>query len=98
DATGEDIDLFAPTETILSPGNLRPDRGPIGFLANTQAADYFKASHEIGAGYGLVDLPLVRERLRLIAGVRTEYSYITLDTVDVHKSQKPVTIIKNTLD
>lgn len=60
-------------ETILQPQNIGTQ---FGFQETGRPGDSFSASQEIAGAYGMVDLPLVRDRLRLVAGVRTEYSYI----------------------
>ncbi len=75
---GAALDLTAPPETILGPSNLVP--GVIDFSESTQTTDHFDVSQEIIGGYGMFDLQLVRDRLRLIGGVREEYSNIVLKT------------------
>jgi len=75
---GPALDLTAPPETILAPSNIVP--GVIDFDETTQATDHFDVSEEIIAGYGMFDLPLIRDRLRLVSGVREEYSNIVLKT------------------
>jgi len=89
------FDVSLPTEDLLVPENI----GPQGFqlVEETQPQDAFGATHEIAGAYGMVDLPLWRDRLRFVGGVRTEYSYITLDTFD-QLSVAPRTVIKNDLD
>ena len=42
----------------------------------------FKASQDIAAFYLMVDVPIVTDRLRLIGGIRTEYSYIQVQGVN----------------
>ena len=94
------IDFADPnTNDILDPKNIGGGPPfPISFSEGTLQQDSFRATHEIAAGYLLFDLPLVRDRLRLIAGVRTEYSYLRLiDVFDVLKGER-TTIIKNNLD
>ncbi len=75
---GAALDLGAPPETILAPSNLVP--GVVNVSETTQNGDRWSVSHEIMGAYGMFDLPLVRDRLRLIAGVREEYSNIVLET------------------
>src|SRR4029079_8426962 len=71
------IDLSAPFNDIFNPNNVGgAPPFPVQFSEITHPPNDIKAPHEIGAGYLLFELPLVRDRLRLIAGVRTEYSYI----------------------
>ncbi len=91
------IDLSAPFNDIFNPSNVGgAPPFPVQFSEITNPQNDFKASHEIGAGYLMFELPLVRDRLRLIAGVRTEYSYIKLKIKD--PNDNPRTIIKNDLD
>jgi len=75
---GAALDLGAPPETVLAPSNLVP--GVVDVSETTQNGDRWSVSHEIMGAYGMFDLPLVRDRLRLIAGVREEYSDIVLKT------------------
>ncbi len=42
----------------------------------------FKAAQDIAGIYLMVDLPIVPDRLRLIGGIRTEYSYIRVEGVN----------------
>lgn len=67
------LDVTASPEELLVPNNIGTN---FSFSERTTPSDTFKASQEIAALYGMVDLPIVRDRLRLIAGVRLEYSYI----------------------
>ena len=62
-----------PVETILRPNNIGTQ---FGFQESGRPGDSFQASQEIAGLYGMFDLPIVVDRLRLVAGVRTEYSYI----------------------
>src|SRR4029077_19904467 len=71
---GEALDLTAPAETILDQGNIVP--GVVDVSEATQTGDHWSVSHEIMAAYGMFDVPLVRDHLRLVAGVREEYSNI----------------------
>jgi hypothetical protein len=74
------IDRTLPPEELFDPSNI----GPGGFEVEeqTQPRDAFAATHEIIGGYGMFDLPLVRDRLRFVFGVRMEYSLIRLETFD----------------
>ncbi len=47
-------------------------------LGNAET-DRFKASQEVAAGYLMLDVPLIAEKLRLIGGARFEYSYIFVE-------------------
>jgi hypothetical protein len=74
------VDPALPTEVLLQPSNIAP--GAIDFVEQTLPTDQFEATEEIIAGYGMLDLPLLRDRLRLVAGVRVEYSLIRVETFD----------------
>jgi TonB-dependent receptor len=63
-----------PPDSILIP-RLYASNGPFFEFQGTQF-EPFEASQEIAGAYGMVDLPIVPERVRLIGGVRTEYSYL----------------------
>lgn len=76
--TRGNIDGTASFEDIYGPDNL-DGADAIEFNEETDNAGSFDASEEIAAGYAMIDIPLVRDRLRLISGVRTEYSLIKLD-------------------
>ncbi|MBI1815666.1 MAG: carboxypeptidase regulatory-like domain-containing protein [Deltaproteobacteria bacterium] len=73
------VDTSASPEVQLQPANI-PEN--YSFKEGTRKQDSFEASQEIIGGYGMFDLPLVPDRLRLVAGVRVEYSYISLNTAD----------------
>lgn len=88
------FDLRDPAEIILAPGNYEP--GANSLVEETQARDQFSATQEIIGGYSLIDLPLVRDRLKFYGGVRLEYSYIELVTFDLSSNKQVVR--KNTLD
>jgi hypothetical protein len=88
------FDLRDPAEVILDPMNYAP--GANSLLEETQQRDQFSATQEVIAGYGLFDMPIVRDRLKFYGGVRLEYSYIELVTFDLSGSKQVVR--KNTLD
>jgi len=69
------IDLQDSVESILQPENL----GSIFALRDDTRIpdDSFRATQEIAAVYGMLELPIVADRLRVVGGVRGEYSYIT---------------------
>jgi TonB-dependent receptor len=95
------LDYTAPFNDILDPKNIGGGQlaFPIGFDDTTQPQNFFNASQEIAAGYVSLELPLVRDQLRLIAGVRTEYSYIQLEGSFIQDNGvHATTIIKNNLD
>jgi len=91
-------DLAAPFDTIFRKRNIGGGQQnlPFAFTENTQPQNAFAATQEIIAGYGMIELPLLRDRLRFIGGVRTEYSYIQLDIFD--QTGAPAKVIKNDLD
>lgn len=69
-----------PPEVLLNPDNVG---SLVQFSETTQPRDVFQGTQEILAGYGMLDLPIVRDRLRIIGGVREEYSLIRVQTADV---------------
>jgi outer membrane receptor protein involved in Fe transport len=87
------LNLALPPDTLLVPKNYSTT-GPFQF--NRLSYEPFDATQEIAALYGMVDTPLIEERLRLIAGVRLEYSYITTD--GFLRTAGPVSSIINNLD
>jgi len=95
---GIPFDQTQPLNDVFAPGNIGAGQPPfpINFIEQTNAQDAYKASQEILAGYGMLELPLWRDRLRVIGGVRGEYSYITLDTFNVQN--EPRQIIKKNID
>lgn len=58
---------------ILVPSNYST-RGPIEF--RELGPEPFEGSHEIAGFYGMLDLPIVQDRLRFVGGARLEYSYL----------------------
>jgi hypothetical protein len=61
------IDFGAPFNDILDPKNVGGGPPfPITFNEITNPQNAFEATHEIAAGYVMLDLPLVRDRLRLL--------------------------------
>ena len=95
---GIPFDQSRPLNDVFAPGNIGAGQPPypINFVEQTNAQDAYEAAQEIIAGYGMLELPLWRDRLRVIGGVRGEYSYITLDTFDVQN--QPRQIIKKNVD
>jgi len=71
------VDSLQPPETVLNPSNFVP--GVLQFEEITRKSDSYDVSQEIAAFYGLVDLPLWKDKVRINAGVRPEYSYIVLN-------------------
>src|SRR5262245_31013696 len=94
----EAIDLSQPTQDVLDPANI--GAGGIHFIETTVPQDKFSATQEIIAGYGLFDMFLWPDKLRLVAGVRPQYSYIVVktfgsETVNGTVTQVPVKPIIN---
>ncbi len=88
--TYEGIDPSQSPQVLLVPENIG-----VNFKSRegTQPRDSFTASEDVAAFYGMVDTPIwpgtrsddgeLLNQLRLVAGVRTEYSYIATDAVDI---------------
>jgi hypothetical protein len=89
------LDTSLPFERIFAPENIGPQG--LQFVEDTLPQNAFAATEEIAGGYAMVDLPIVRDRLRFIGGARAEYSYIVLDTFDP-VANAPRTVIKKNLD
>ena len=85
-----------PPEEIFEPSSLGVDETTVRFSERTRLRDVFDAIEEIAGGYAMFDLPIVRDRLRFIGGVRLEYSLIRLETAD--EADEPVKILKRNLD
>jgi len=69
--------LALSAEDLFAPENLSPGLAQAQEVSDP--SDFFDGSHEIAGGYGMFDLPIFKDTLRFIGGVRTEYSYIRLD-------------------
>ena len=87
-------DPYLPFDDIYAPDNVTGNRG-IGFQEETDGAGSFTATEEIAAGYAMMDLPLVRDRLRVVSGVRTEYSLINLN---IDQEDRNRVVRKNNVD
>ena len=88
-----------PDDLLIPPNFGSPEDGfPLSFEDISQVSGSFDASHEIAGGYGMFDLPLVRDRLRLVAGVRLEYSYIRSNGFFVNSGGAPANARLNNLD
>lgn len=79
------INTTGPAEQFLIPANVGyPEQyRSFDFLEDTRPSDQFDATQEIAALYALIDTPIIPDKLRLITGVRLEYSYITIDGSDL---------------
>ncbi len=89
------LDTLPSPEQILVPDNIGGP-GFVRFGESSTGADSFQASQEIIGGYGMFDLPIVKDRLRVVAGARVEYSYILLNSAT--RSDIPVKRPINDLD
>lgn len=69
------LDLTQPVETLFRSENL----GSLFALRDDTRIpdDQFNATQEIAGMYAMLELPIIAERLRVVGGVRGEYSYIT---------------------
>jgi outer membrane receptor protein involved in Fe transport len=75
---GAGINTTLPPEEIFEPKNFGP--GGVDLVETTQPSDSFHGFHDILAGYGMIELPIIRDTLRLVGGARFEHSDIQLDT------------------
>lgn len=82
-------DLTLPPEELFDP---RQIGNGLEFQELTDPRDRFDATQEIIAGYGMFELPIVRDWFRVIGGVRMEYSLIRLSTFE--QSGAPQKVIK----
>jgi hypothetical protein len=90
------FDCADPTQDLLAPENIRP--GGVDFEELTRKRDQYKASEEVVAGYGLIELPILRDRLRLVGGLRMEYSNITLHVTEDEADPRPTRIEQKNTD
>lgn len=74
-------DLSQPPEELFDPDQIGSG---LVFSEITEPRDKFGATQEIIAGYGMFELPIVRDWVRVIAGSRVEYSLIRLSTFDLN--------------
>lgn len=75
---GATQNLARDAEFLFSPPQIGP--GGADILETTLPTDSFDATEAVLAGYGMLELPIVRDRLRLIGGVRYEHGAIDVDT------------------
>ncbi|HVN87592.1 MAG TPA: TonB-dependent receptor [Candidatus Binatia bacterium] len=91
--SSQGLDLSASPEVQFSPLNIPTN---FEFVERSRPSDSFTATQDIAALYGMFDLPIIRDQLRLVAGVRVEYSYITTNGADV-ATNEPLTTHVNDL-
>ncbi len=85
--------LTQPPGVIFRPINYS-EEGPLSFQGfSYEPSEY---SQEIAAGYAMVELPLIADRLRFIGGTRVEYSYLTTNARD--RQRGIIDTILNNLD
>lgn len=75
---GAGIDRTLPPEEIFAPGNFGP--GGDDLVETTQPSDSFDGFQDILGGYGMFELPIIRDSLRVVGGSRFEHSDIQLNT------------------
>ncbi len=74
------IDFTASPDSILRPENYAT---ALDLRDSTNRAQQrFTASQDIAGAYIMLDMPIVGEKLRVVGGVRSEYSYIRVKGVD----------------
>jgi outer membrane receptor protein involved in Fe transport len=78
DADGATQNLARDPEFLFGPGQIGP--GGADLAETTLPTDAFDATEAILAGYGMLELPIVRDRLRVVGGVRFEHGVIDVDT------------------
>ena len=73
DTNGDPQAYFGDQAGIIGETNGRPVFGT--YISDlTQASNNFDAQRTVGAGYAMIDAPILVEGLRLIAGARVEYT------------------------
>ena len=89
------LDLFAPSNQLLAPANIRPTGFQI--VEFTRGTDTYSAEMDIFAGYGMLDLA-VGPRWRFTGGVRWEASEQVVTTIDnlVPNAQPVIATLANT--
>jgi hypothetical protein len=65
-------------EFLFGPGQIGP--GGADLIETTLPTDAFDATEVVLAGYGMLELPIVRDQLRVVGGVRFEHGVIDVDT------------------
>ena len=85
------LDLTLPLEELYSPENIQP--GKINYTEVTSFADSYNANENLYAGYLSFDIPV--RKLRIVAGLRFEYSEQKLQGFDRNSPSTPVPIEVN---
>jgi hypothetical protein len=86
--------LEQPPDVLFQPDNIGP--GKFKLFDETLPRDNFEASQEISGGYVMWDLPIVKDLVRLVAGVRVENSYIVAKFFNDFLNKKDNSIKNNT--
>ncbi len=73
------VDLSQPPEVIFAPENIAPRRFEL--RESTRATDNYRASHDMWAGYAMLDMPLAK-RWSVVTGARLEASKQNVTTFD----------------
>lgn len=89
------LPITSAPEVLLTPGNISPN----GFelKEETRTTDFYDASQQVAAGYGMVDLGL-SSRLRLIGGLRVEQFTQEVNTRDLFSLSFDPQVITARLD
>jgi outer membrane receptor protein involved in Fe transport len=95
--SGIDIDPTADFNDVYAKANIGGSPPfPIVFDEITEPQNAFKATEETIAGYGMLEVPIIADTLRVIGGARAEYDYLQLDIEDIFEDERKV--IKNHTD
>ncbi len=89
------LNLTAAPETLFTPENISPRRFEL--KEETRTTDYYDASQQVAAGYGLVDVAMT-SRSRLIAGLRVEDFQQEVNTRDLFSLSFDPQVITARLD
>lgn len=84
---------FQPIDSIFGPQNI--DSSIISYVETTNKSDQYTANENIYAGYMMFDIPL--NKLRMIAGLRLEYSEQKLNGFE-RTSQNPIVVSQKNND
>lgn len=89
------LDLTAAPETLFTPDNISPSRFEL--KEETRTTDFYDASQQVAAGYGLVDVAM-SSKARLIAGLRVEDFQQEVNTRDLFSLSFDPQVITARLD
>jgi len=77
-ANSQTQNLALPPEELFAPNQIGP--GGADVVEDTLPTDSFDGTEKVLAYYGMLELPIIRDRLRLVGGLREEHSRINLNT------------------